>query len=252
MMLGSRVAADLDLVPRTLAPARRVQVLRVPVAVDLSWLLGWALATWTLADSVMPAAAPGHGPLACWLAGGATALVLLLSLAVHEAAHGIAARREGILVRRITLSLFGGATECEHAPHSPGVAFRISAAGPVASLGTAAVAAGTHVALVEGGADPLVALAAAIAAVGNLGVAILNLAPGLPLDGGGILVAGLWRLTGHHDQALRLAARAGRLVSGGVIAVALLAGVSGDTPLALWSGLVGFAIWTNGPRAESA
>lgn len=257
-MLGSRAAADIDLVPQRLeaSPAARVAVFGIPVRVDLSWLFGWGLATWTLSDSVMPALTPGRTPLAYGLAGGGAAAMLLLSLAIHEAAHCVAARRAGIAVRRLTLSLFGGATECDQAPPSPGAAFRIAVAGPLASLGTAVAAAATHVVLVERGADPLAATVAAIAAVGNLGVALLNLAPGLPLDGGAILLAGLWRLTGRQDQAWRVAARAGRVVGGAVIGVAALAAVWGETPLALWSGLVGFSIWSgiapNRPPAPSA
>jgi len=248
-MLGGRagLASGVDLVPRALdtSPARRVAVFGIAVRVDLSWMLGWALLTWTLADTVMPVVAPGHGPLAYWLGGGGTALALLVSLALHEAAHCVAARRAGIPVKRVTLSLFGGATECDRPPASPGTAFRIAAAGPVASLGTAVGAAVTHVALVEAGSDPLASGVAAIVAVGNLAVALLNLAPGLPLDGGGILMAGLWRLTGRQDHALRVAVRAGRLVGGGVITVAALAAVWGDTPLALWAGLLGFALWSS-------
>ena len=253
MMLGSRAASDIDLVPHRLEarPAGRLAVFGVPVRVDLSWLFGWGLATWTLSDSVMPALTPARTPLAYGLAGGTAAALLLLSLAIHEAAHCVAARRAGIAVRRLTLSLFGGATECEQAPPTAGAAFRIAVAGPLASLGTAVAAAMTHVVLVEHGGDQLAATVMAIIAVGNLAVALLNLAPGLPLDGGAILFAGLWRLTGRQDQAWRVARRAGRVVGAGVLGIAALAAVSGETPLALWAGLVGFSIWISGPPASS-
>jgi Zn-dependent protease len=244
-MLGSRAATDIGLVARQVeASPAGVAVFGVPVRVDLSWLVGWGLATWTLGDSVMPALLPGRTPLAYGLAGGGAATVLLLSLAIHEAAHCVAARRTGLPVRRVTLSLFGGATECDTAPPSPGAAFRIAVAGPLASFAMAVTAAATHVVLVEQGADPLAATVAAIAAVGNLGVVLLNLAPGLPLDGGGILLAALWRLTGRQDRARRIAARTGTLVGAGVVGVAALAAVSGETALALWTGLVGFSIWS--------
>ena len=102
-----------------------------------------------------------------------------------------------------------------------------------------------HVMLVEAEVDPLVAAVAAVVAVANLTVAVLNLLPGLPLDGGRVLKAAVWSATGDETRATRIAARAGRALAGTLLFVAVIASASGDAASAIWSGALGLTILRN-------
>jgi Zn-dependent protease len=224
---------------------RPFELFGVPITLDISWPFAFALATWTFADSVLPAAAPGRG-LAAYTSGGiVVAALLLLSVALHEAAHGMAARQAGVGITGVSLSMLGGATTLREIPRTPGAAFRIAAAGPLASLVCAFIAAIAHLVLVEMDADPLSIAAAAVVAMANLVVALINLLPGRPLDGGYILEAAVWKVTGRPARAAKLAATAGRTIGATAIAIALIASASGDVAAALWLGLLGLVIWNS-------
>jgi Zn-dependent protease len=241
MSSTTQVAPGLRL-PLPHPAAWRLGVFGVPVTIDISWPLGVGLAAWTLADSILPIAAPGRGLAAYVLAGAAGGALLLVSVAVHEAGHCLAARRAGLAVVRVTLSLVGGTCEVDEPPRRPATELRIAATGALTSLGCALAAAVVHVALVEGDADPLVAAVAAAAAVGNLLFVALNLLPGLPLDGGRIVRAALWAVSGREPLATRVAAMLGRAVGGALLAIALLASASGDAATGVWSGFLGVVL----------
>jgi Zn-dependent protease len=222
---------------------RPFELFGVPITLDISWPFAFALATWTFADSVLPAAAPGRG-LAAYTSGGiVVAALLLLSVALHEAAHGMAARQAGVGITGVSLSMLGGATTLREVPRTPGAAFRIAAAGPLASLVCAFIAAIAHLVLVETAADPISIAAAAVVAMANLVVALINLLPGRPLDGGYILEAAVWKVTGRPARAAQLATTAGRAIGAIAIGIALIASASGDVAAALWLGLLGLVIW---------
>lgn len=227
-----------------LADGGAVALFGIPVRFDLSCAFATALGTWTFADVILPAAAPGRSLVAYWTGGAAAALLTMMSIVGHEVGHAIAARRAGIRVRRMALSLFGGVTELVQTPWSPGIAFRIAIAGPLASTAIALAAAVAHVVLVEADADPLTSAILALAAVANVAIAAINLLPGLPLDGGHVVAAALWRFTGRPADAGRSAATLGRLLGLAMIAVAIIGSASGDAGLALWLALFGIAIWS--------
>lgn len=214
----------------------------VRVGLDLSWLLGLGLATWTFADGFLPGVAPGRSPLAYWTAGAVAALTAFLSIALHEAAHSTIGARSGLRAQRIDLSLVGGITRFAETPRSPGVALRTALAGPLASLGTALVAAAVHVAMVEADAEPVAAAVPAIVAAANLIVAAINLLPGLPLDGGHALAAVLWAVTGRREAALRAAHAVGRALGTTLALMAVLAGTAGAIALGLWAALLALVV----------
>jgi Zn-dependent protease len=222
---------------------RPLALFGVPITLDISWPFAFALAAWTFADSVLPAAAPGRGLASYTSAGIVVAALLLLSLAIHEAAHGMAARQAGVGVTGVSLSMFGGATTMRELPRTPGAVFRIAVAGPLASLVCALVAAIVHVVLVETDGDPLSIAAAAIVGMANLVITLINLLPGRPLDGGHILEAVVWKLTDRRARAAQLATAAGRTIGALSIGVAIIASASGDVAAALWTGLLGLVIW---------
>lgn len=245
---GSFSALD---VPHARRSLRELTLLGTPITVDVTGLLGLGLAAWTFADGVLPVEVPGRGMGAYVAAGTLAALLLLGSLVLHETGHWVAARRAGLPVIGLRLSLVGGALALDAAPRTPAAEARIAIAGPLASLATAVVAALAHVIMVEVGADPLAATIPAIVATGNLGLALVNLVPGLPLDGGHLLRAGLWRLTGSLPAATRVAHRLGRGVAGGLLGLAVVASASGDAAAATWAAMLALAIYLNASAAPA-
>ena len=243
---GSARRLPADLVPairlRRRSRRRGLAVFGVALHLDVSWVFGLGLAAWTFADAVLPLDVPDRSIGAYTLAGSATALLVLGSLAVHEAGHWLVARRAGLPVTRLGLSLVGGTLELGSAPHTAGVELRIALGGPLASLLTAVVAAALHVPLVESSVDPLAASVFAVAAVANLAVMVLNLLPGLPLDGGRVLKAAVWAATDNEARARRIAATAGRVLATTFLALAIVASASGDAAAAIWSGALGLTL----------
>jgi Zn-dependent protease len=171
--------------------------------------------------------------------GICSALLLFASVLIHEFGHALTALRFGIRTRAIVLFLFGGVAQIAEEPSTPRVEFFVAAAGPVTSLALAAVLYVVSPAL---GDHPLGAVVQYLARV-NLLLALFNLVPGFPLDGGRVLRALLWRASGNLQRATRVAARTGQaiamlLIGGGLLLLfrSVLAG--------LWLVLIGWFLDT--------
>lgn len=210
----------------------------IPVGAHWSVLMIGALLTQLLAANVLPAANPGRPAAAYWVAGGSTALVFLASLLAHESAHALVAQRRGVRVRRITLWLLGGIAEFAEEPATARDEFRIAVAGPLASAAVAVAGAGAAVAL-TGVADPLVTTALVWLAASNGVIAVFNLLPGAPLDGGRVLRALLWRRGGDRERATRRAAAAGRVLGTVLALLGVVEVVFGELG-GLWLMLLGW------------
>ena len=196
----------------------------------------------------------------------AAAFVVLLyaSVLVHELSHSVVARAFGLPVRRILLYPLGGFSEIEREPPTPGREFLVSAAGPAMSLALAGggyalfrvVHAGEFVPsrTVHVGGVASILLDQLI--VANLLVGIFNLLPGLPLDGGRMLRAGVWKLTGRPGQATVVAAWAGRVLAAGVLIVplALYARAGNGIQLfnVVWLAVIAAFMWTGAGQALRA
>ncbi|HEY7521541.1 MAG TPA: hypothetical protein VIE36_24890 [Methylomirabilota bacterium] len=220
----------------------RTVVLGVPLTVRPSWVFGVTLAAWTATATVLPALVPGRSAATYAIGGIALAAGLAVSLALHEAAHCLAARRGGLGVRSLSLGFVGSAAELDTVPRGPRTEAAVALAGPLAN-GLIVVAAGlAHVALVELDADSMLAGVTAVLAVVNLGLALVSFAPGLPLDGGRLLHALVWALTGHEATGSRVAAAAGRVLGVGLLVIAVIAGATGDTAVALWLAVLALGV----------
>lgn len=192
----------------------------VPVGVNWSVLIIFALITWELAAVELPPYGPA-GHALYWLAGLVAAVLFFASLLAHELSHAVVARHNGIGVQSITLWVFGGVAQLEGEALDPGADFRIAAVGPATSLVLAGAFWGLEAAAVAAGAHGVVLGVPAWLWRINLLLALFNVIPAAPLDGGRILRAGLWEWNHDHDRSSVLAARAGRafgflLVAGGV------------------------------------
>ncbi len=214
----------------------------VPIGVNWSvFLIAWLIA-WGLAGEALPSQVPGLEPVLYWVAGLLAAGAFFASLLVHELAHALVARREGHTVEGITLWLLGGVARISGDARTPGAEARIAGVGPLASFGMAGafglLAAGLGL-LSPGELGSLVQAAAGWLAVVNVILAVFNLLPGAPLDGGRIARAVLWRWRGDKLQATRWATGLGQLLGYGLVAFGLVELVAGADIGGLWSIVLG-------------
>lgn len=216
------------------------KLLGFSVRIDLSWVVIAALVTWTLAAGYFPFLYEGLSPAAYWAMGAAGALGLFVSIIIHEFSHSLVARRYGLPITGITLFIFGGVAEMSEEPDSPKTEFLMAIAGPIASVVLAGLFYGLYV-LAEGAGlpVPLVGVAGYLALI-NLVVAVFNMIPAFPLDGGRVLRAGLWHLRGSVREATRLAAKIGGGFGLALILLGAFTVITGNFISGLWWVLIGF------------
>jgi Zn-dependent protease/CBS domain-containing protein len=197
-------------------------------------------------------AATVHGA-ARFVVAAAFVVLLYLSVLVHELSHSLVARGYGLPVRRILLYPLGGFSEIEREPQTPGREFLVSAAGPALSLALAAGGYGLMRAV------PAATIGGTLVSQlrwANLVVGIFNLLPGLPLDGGRMLRAGIWKLTGRPAASTIAAAWAGRVLAVALFAVPFatgaVTGAGGDTVTIVWLAVIAAFMWTGAGQAIKA
>ncbi|WP_088242134.1 site-2 protease family protein [Calothrix rhizosoleniae] len=217
----------------------------IPFYLHPSWFLVLGLVTWTY-SSGLAAQFPQLSAGLTVLLGLMTALLLFSSVVAHELGHSFVALRQGINVKSITLFIFGGLASLEKESETPGEAFWVAIAGPLVSFILFGIF--TAIGFLTGGSGPLAAILALVASV-NLALALFNLIPGLPLDGGNILKSLVWKITGNPYKGVVFASRIGQVF-------AWLAIASGLIPLFLfgsfansWNLLIGFFVLQNAGNA---
>ena len=187
---------------------------------------------------------PGLGPLK-YVAGAVFAGLLYLAVLLHEISHALVARRYGVVVPSITLHFLGGMTAVQGEARTPRQEFWVAVVGPLTSLAVGVVAYVGYVAASGG----LLRLALFGLAAGNLLIGVLNLLPGLPLDGGRVFKAGVWAVTGDRLRGVVAAAWTGRATAVLVLSWPLLAEVLLDTVPGVTDYLIAFVlaafIWTS-------
>ena len=225
----------------------------IPVYVSPYWFL--VAAVLVVLYGHTPGSLPGsvHGPVARYLVAAAFVILLYVSVLLHELSHSVVARALRLSVRRILLYPLGGFSEITQEPPTPGQEFLVSAAGPAMSL----LLAGIGYAVLElihttGVPHALLDLLV----LSNLLVAIFNMLPGLPLDGGRVLRAGLWKVTGQPARATVLAAWSGRILAIVLVAVPLVdtsaANLSITGAYGLWLVIVAVFMWMSAGQALRA
>ncbi len=180
----------------------------VDVLVRSSWLLVALLIAYFMAPRVEEVQ-PGLGAFLKFVAGVAFAMLLYLSVLLHEISHALMAQRYGLGVRSISLTFLGGATEIDSEARTPGQEFKIAVVGPLTSIAVGIAALGLFFLVRDG----LIGLALGGLAGANLVVGVLNLVPGLPLDGGRVLRALVWRVTNNVHRGTIVAAWGGRVAA---------------------------------------
>lgn len=212
----------------------------IPVAANIGVLVIILLVGSGLAFGVLPTQFPEWTMPTSLLVGLAAALLLVLSIVVHELAHALVARAKGVQIDGITLWLLGGVAQMRSEPTSPRDELQISGIGPIASLALGLVfglISGAIAVAVPVGAPVIVTFG--FVAWANILLAVFNLLPAAPLDGGRVLRAALWWGTGDRNRAATIAARAGRglglvLIGLGLAQALFLSGIGG-----LWLALIG-------------
>lgn len=194
-------------------------VFGIDIRVHRSWIIIALLVAWSFSSRY---AQLGDRPLGLAIAMGVVAAVLFfVSVLVHELAHSLEAEQRGVEVGGITLFLFGGATETRFDVERPGDEFALTAVGPFSSLVLAAVFGIVATYSRTAGLDVVASVAGTLGWI-NLALAIFNLLPGAPLDGGRILRSAVWKITGNRDRAVRVASRAGQVIGYSIAALGVL------------------------------
>jgi Zn-dependent protease len=224
------------------------QVYGIPVRIDYRWFIVFAVSVELIAANVRKHPIqlfayhlPATGELTAWLLGIATTLGLFLSVFGHELSHALMARIEGIEIEEIVLHPFGGLARLRTQPQSPGAEFRIAVAGPAASFIFGLIAFGGMMVTALFGSNFGTAFFFFVGA-GNLLLAVFNLFPGYPLDGGRVLRAIIWKRSGSMRDATRIAGFCGQLMALVLILFGLymaLAPTFRAYFMGLWSVLVG-------------
>lgn len=220
----------------------------IPFYVARSWFLILGLVTWSYASG-LAAQFPALGGGLPLLLGLVTALLLFASVLAHELGHSFVAIKQGISVKSITLFLFGGLATLEKESKTPAEAFWVAIAGPLVSILLFGIFTAVNATIPL--AAPLAVLLGTLAYI-NLALAAYNLIPGLPLDGGNILKALVWKITGNPYKGVVFASRVGQLIGWLAIASGLIPLLTYGSFGNFWNLLIGWFLLQNAARAASS
>jgi Zn-dependent protease/CBS domain-containing protein len=212
------------------------------IKLDPSWFLIAGLITWTLATQYFPATLPGETTAMYFVLAILAMLGFFGSLLLHELAHSVVARRFGVRIKAITLFLFGGVAELENEPPSAKSEFWIAVAGPAMSIALGVAF------WVVGGLLQAIGVSAAVTTVIvylatiNVILAIFNLVPAFPMDGGRILRAYLWHRNGDVLKATQTAAQSGTVFGYALTGLGILVVFGGGVSTGIWYIMIGFFV----------
>lgn len=216
----------------------------IPLFLDPLWFIVLGLATLNFSMAYEQ-----WGTTIAWSAGIVMALLLFTSVLLHELGHSLAARSQGIKVNSITLFLFGGIAAIEEESKTPAKAFQVAIAGPLVSIALFLLFSVTT--NITPATSPVSAMVTDLARI-NLVVALFNLIPGLPLDGGQVLKAAVWQITGDRFQAVHWAARAGQILGYSAIALGFVVDfLTSQLITGLWIALIGWFAVRNANSYDS-
>jgi Zn-dependent protease len=220
-----------------LQPIKLGKLAGIPICLDYSWFLIFALFTWTLATGYFPKEFSGWPTSEYWVVSAITAIFLFVSVLLHEIGHSVVALRYKVPVKKITLFIFGGVAQIATDPPHAMSEFLIAIAGPLVSFALAGLFGLFQQAFT--GSSPFFALAKYLAYInGTLG--LFNLIPGFPLDGGRVFRAIVWGVTHNFRRATLIAANTGRVIAFLFIMVGLWQMFSGNFAGGLWIAFIGW------------
>src|SRR5437899_11841391 len=219
----------------------------IDIGANWSLVFVFALIAWTLANQVLPVDVPGQPALAYWVAGAVGAVAFYACLLAHELAHALVAIRNGVKVAGITLWLFGGVSRLDGEPESAGAEALIAGVGPLTSLAVALI---TFVLALLPFPALIGDLLAWLALV-NVALALFNLVPAFPLDGGRLLGAFFWWRQGTRQRGVHSAVRIGRVFAYLMIAFGVFELFTGSVLNGIWIAFVGWFLLSAGSSEEA-
>ncbi len=219
----------------------------IEIGINWSLVFVFALIAWTVATEVLPIDVPGQGALAYWVAGVVGSIAFYACLLAHELAHALVARRYGVKVGGITLWLFGGVARLDGEPPSAGTEGLIAGVGPLTSLAVALIAFLLSFLPIPG----LVADLFAWLAVVNVALAVFNLIPAFPLDGGRLLSSFFWWRSGSRQRGVHSAVRIGRVFAYLMIAFGVFELFTGAVLNGIWIAFVGWFLLSAGSSEDT-
>ena len=209
----------------------------ISIGLHASWFLVFGLITLSLTSGYFAQEYPDLSTIAHLGLALATSLLFFSSVLLHELGHSIIAQRNKIPVKGITLFIFGGIAQISREPDSPGVEFRIAIAGPLVSFGLAGLFGSLFLLSNQ---IPILGASSAYLMRLNLTLALFNLIPGFPLDGGRILRALVWKLTNSYQRATQIASIGGQIIAFGFIGFGILGIFAGQLVDGLWLLFIGW------------
>lgn len=238
------------------------RVAGIEIQIDWSLAIVFVLVAANLGLGVLPEWHPGWPRVTTWIVAFSAAFLFFASVLAHELSHSVVGRAMGIEVEKITLFFLGGVAHLKEQPKTAKGELVMAIAGPMMSLaiGIGATIAGAAMVPTSGSitdiedlmahARPVPTLLLWLGPI-NIVLAVFNMLPGFPLDGGRVLRAALWWLTGDHDKATTWAGRAGKVVAYGFVGVGIISMFNGAIVQAIWFGILAFFLY-NAARAESS
>ena len=213
------------------------KIFGIDVDLDYSWFVVFGLLTWVLAVSYYPAEFKNWSRGEYWLMGAVTAIMLFVSVLLHELGHSVVAKRFGVSVPRITLFIFGGVSQIATEPPTATAEFWIAAAGPAVSFALAGIF--WELRVVFASIPPLLALTKYLALL-NLMLGAFNLIPGFPLDGGRVFRAIVWGVTRNFHRATVIAALTGRFFGFLLVFLGVWQALAGNFFNGMWTAFIGW------------
>ena len=212
----------------------------IPVEINISWFIIFALVSWSLVSLYFPTNYPDLSVATHWVMGLVAALLLFASVVLHELGHSYVAKAHGVPIKRITLFLFGGVSQLSKESSDPITEIKIAIAGPGVSYVLMVVFFIMYFIASRGQSPQGVAPVLRYLAYVNGILGTFNLIPGFPLDGGRLLRAVIWRITGDLRRSTYIASRVGGIVGIAFIAIGFLSVFRGLFVFGLWMVLIGF------------
>jgi len=215
-------------------------VLGFEIRIDFSWFIIFALILWSFSFGVFPASFPGLGAATYIGMGVAGTLLFFASLLAHELSHSVVARSKGIPVEGITLFIFGGMARTRLEAEEPGDEFYIAVVGPVSSIVIGLLFGLVWWVGTRAGWSVAVTGVAAYLGMLNIALAVFNLLPGFPLDGGRLFRSLVWKMTGDVTKATRFASTGGKWLGYVLVGLGILQAFSGNVLGGLWLVFIGW------------
>lgn len=226
---------------------RIFRIAGIDIYINFSWIIILVFLTFSLATGWFAALYPGWLSATYWLVSFIAAILLFGSVLLHELSHSFVARARGLPVKSIVLFIFGGVSNIEREPGSPGVEFQMAFVGPLTSL-VIGVVCYLLLLLMRGSNSPIAAILGYLA-VTNILLGIFNLIPGFPLDGGRVLRSIIWRISGNLVTATRIATVVGQIIAYLFILIGIFFFFTGNFLDGIWLGFIGWFLLSSAQSA---